>query len=104
MTIVLNPLAAFPLSSWFRAVRLPRRAAAHRVVPALQGPMSIDKGATLVVERALGANVTCVSGSLWITHDGGIKDILIEAGDTYLSDRSSRMLVHGLAASTALVR
>jgi hypothetical protein len=103
MRIALNPLAVFPLSSWFNAVRLPRWTAAQRLVPVLHGPVHIEKGATLVVERALGASVSCVSGSLWITHDYGVKDIVIGAGDTYLSDRSSRMLVHGLFASTALI-
>jgi hypothetical protein len=101
MNIATGVLTAQSLTGWFRTGHASRRTI--RVVPATQGPLTIDKGATLVVERPLGTEVTCVSGSLWITHDGDVKDILIEAGDTYRSDRFSRMLVHGLGASTALV-
>jgi hypothetical protein len=106
MHFALNPLAAVPFNGWLRVMRTPGTVAARRITCAVQGPMTIDKGATLVIERASGASgasVACVSGSLWITHDGDVKDIFIEAGDTYRSDRASRMLVHGLAASLALV-
>ncbi|TWO71133.1 DUF2917 domain-containing protein [Caenimonas sedimenti] len=103
MNIALNPLAAFPFSSWVRALRGTGSLAGQRIVPAVRGPLTIDKGATLVVGRAAGTSVTCVSGSLWITHDGDVKDVLLDAGDTYHSERSGRMLVHGLAASSARV-
>lgn len=103
MNIALNPLAAFPFTGRLRAMRASRQQAGRRIIPAVQGAVTIDKGATLVVERAAGASVCCLSGSLWITHDGDVKDVLIDAGDTYRSERSGRMLVHGLAASSALV-
>lgn len=103
MNIALNPLAGFPFAGWLRVMRASRRQAGQRIIPAVQGAVTIDKGATLVVERAAGASVSCVSGSLWITHDGDVKDVLIDAGETYRSERSGRMLVHGLAASSARV-
>jgi hypothetical protein len=103
MNIALNPVAGFPFTGWLRAMRASRRQAVQCIIPAVQGPLTIDKGATLVVEHAAGASVCCVSGSLWITHDGDIKDVLIDAGDTYRSERAGRMLVHGLAASSARV-
>lgn len=103
MTLAINSLLAPLFAGVFRAARVPRPSTQPRLVPAVHGPMSIDKGATLVVERAVGKGVCCVTGSLWITLDGDPKDVVIEAGDTYVGERPGRMLVYGLAASTALL-
>jgi hypothetical protein len=99
------PLAAFPYSGWFRSLRQPwSLAGGHRLTTSPTHSTSIDKGASLVVERPLGICVTCARGALWITHDGCPKDVVIEAGERYESESNARMIVHGLAASSALVR
>lgn len=103
MNTALNLPTGFPFTGWLRAMRASRPQAGRRITPAAQGPLTIDKGATLAIERGAGVDVCCVSGSLWITHDGDVKDVLIDAGGTYRSERAGRMLVHGLAASSALV-
>jgi hypothetical protein len=40
--------------------------------------------------------VVCFRGSLWITHDGDPKDIIVEGGERYQVDRRSTMLIHAL--------
>ena len=94
MNLAFNPFAAFLGLHQFRPAN---------GQPTAQGARSIDKGATLVVPQAAGTIVTCSRGSLWITHDGDVKDIVISAGESYRSDRASRMLVYGLEDSSALL-
>jgi hypothetical protein len=74
-----------------------------RIIPTTAPVQSIDKGATLVVERPEGMTITCTHGSLWITHDGDAKDLMLAAGDRYTSERTGRMLVYGLESSAAHV-
>ena len=86
-----------------------RRHSAHPtpaawLLPTRQSVQTIDKGATLVVAQPLGATVTCDSGSLWITHDGDVRDVVISAGERYTCDRASRMLVFGLETASVQVQ
>lgn len=73
------------------------------LLPTRQPTQTIDKCATLVVAQPLGATVTCGSGSLWITHDGDVRDVVISAGERHTCDRASRMLVFGLENSSVRV-
>ncbi|AMO22377.1 hypothetical protein UC35_05025 [Ramlibacter tataouinensis] len=64
----------------------------------------IHEGATLVLPRPAGISLICATGTVWITHDGDCKDVVLEAGESYTSERRSRMLVYGLTASSVLLR
>lgn len=99
MNLALNPFAGFP------ALRLPgtSRQRASWVVPTPHPVQTIDKGAILVVLKPAGKTVTCVRGSLWITQDGDMKDVVISAGDSYTLERPARMLVSGLEASSVML-
>ena len=66
--------------------------------------LQLGGGKSLRIERPLGALVSCRQGTLWITHDSDCKDIVIEAGNSYLSDRAGRMIVHALGTSAAALR
>lgn len=84
------------------AIRAPRVVAIN---PAPGHALSIRKGATVSVRRPNGIEVVCLEGTLWITHDGDVKDIVLERGQHYAADRSARMLVHALdAAELRLLR
>ena len=87
------------LAPWFR--RAPAPATTRRLV-APAGPASqllhkmLHKNATLVVRDPMGVTVECIQGSLWLTHDGDCKDIILEAGQRYSSATRGRLLVHAL--------
>ena len=83
------------LAPWFR--RAPAPATTRRPV-ASAGPssQSLHKTATLVVRNPMGVTVECIQGSLWLTHDGDCKDIILEAGQRYSSATRGRLLVHAL--------
>ena len=78
-----------PRSLWIRPAPTP----VHR----------LDKGATLVVAHPCGTEIECRSGSLWLTHDGDVKDLVLAAGERYRSGSDRRLLVHALAADSAVV-
>lgn len=96
MNLTLTPFAFFPTT------RLPgtSRQRDSWVVPTNQPVQTIDKGTIFVVSQPAGKTLTCVSGSVWITHDGDLKDVVISEGDSYTVVRPSRMLVSGLEASS----
>ena len=103
MNLALTPFVPFPGLRLFRLVHKLATMPASRAVPSSRVAQPIDKGATLVVSRAAQATVACLSGCLWITHDGDPGDIVICAGESYTSKSASRMLVHGLEASCAIL-
>lgn len=96
MNLALPPFAFFPTA------RLPStsRQRALWVEPNTQRLQTIDKGAIFAVLQPAGKTLTCVRGSLWITHDGDVKDVVISKGDSYTVVRPDRMLVSGLEASS----
>ncbi|MCW5611287.1 MAG: DUF2917 domain-containing protein [Rubrivivax sp.] len=61
------------------------------------------KGQTLVVRHPLGMALECVRGTLWITHDGDRKDIVLQQGESYVAARTSTMLIHALDDSTVRI-
>ena len=83
------------LAPWFR--RAPAPAITRRPV-ASAGPSSqlLHKNATLDVRNPMGVTVECIHGSLWLTHDGDCKDLVLAPGQCYQSERPGRLLVHAL--------
>jgi hypothetical protein len=89
------------LTHWFQRVPAPA-ATLGPVAPAGTSSQPLHKNATLVVLDPMGVTVECTQGSLWLTHDGDCKDVILEAGQRYSSTTRARLLVHAL--DTALVR
>ena len=44
--------------------------------------------------------VECLGGSVWITHGGDTKDTILDAGQSYRTERNSRMLVYALTSAS----
>ena len=97
MNTILDPNAAVAaaIPDLFR--RPGDRRANHAIKTAADsGVRNLQKGAILAVSRPLHQDIACLRGSLWITHDGDPKDIILEAGQSYRSDRCARMLIQAL--------
>jgi hypothetical protein len=47
-------------------------------------------------DDAMGRVLYCLAGSLWVTHDGDPKDVIIEAGKSYCVTRRERIIVQAL--------
>lgn len=98
---ISSPLgaAAHSLAGLFtrhaRSVSRPQQAA---LIPA--DTQTLQKGAMLVVLDPLQHRVECLGGSVWVTHDGDIKDIILDAGQNYQAERNSRMLIYALTGAS----
>jgi hypothetical protein len=59
---------------------------------------SMDKGEHRTFERVDDTVlVCCASGSLWITHDGDPKDVILSGGETYRAQREQAMHVFSMS-------
>lgn len=100
MILALERLLFAPTLARRRAQRTP---VAWLLPPAHPSAQTVDKGATLVIAQPMGVTVSCGSGSLWITHDGDVRDVVISAGESHTCDRDSRLLVFGLEPASVRV-
>jgi hypothetical protein len=46
--------------------------------------------------------VHCRQGESWITHDGDPRDVIVRAGERYVADTHSRMIVHAVKGDCVL--
>ena len=56
-----------------------------------------------VVPDAAGRAIVCVRGSLWITLDHDVRDIVLEAGERFVTREHKRALVYAFRPSTLVV-
>lgn len=96
-TRLSNPLAYFlarlherrPTQGWLRRRRVPR---VTRIV-ALELP---GGGMETIPSVDASIVVRCSRGSLWITHDGDCKDVMLGGGEFYRAQRRAPMRIHAL--------
>ena len=68
--------------------------------------VALNHKTTLRVPDAAGLEITCTSGSLWLTLDGELRDIILTAGssdDTFRTSEHRVALVYALADSQVTV-
>jgi hypothetical protein len=56
------------------------------------------KGVTTFWARA-GETIRCDAGSLWITQDGDPRDVVLDAGDSFETDRDGSVTISAFAES-----
>ena len=61
---------------------------------------ALNKGSTIWMDRPLARTVVCETGTVWLTHDGQAKDVILEAGQSHCCDSNARLGIHALAGST----
>jgi ferric-dicitrate binding protein FerR (iron transport regulator) len=99
MNLALSPFAAF--TGLLRQASIPPRPVPSPV--SVTGAVAIARKEVVVVRDAAQTQVACLRGSLWITHDRDVRDIVISAGESHTSDRPGLMLVYGLRDSVATI-
>jgi hypothetical protein len=59
--------------------------------------VELDEGSSRVFDRVDGSvMVRCASGSIWITHDGDPKDVILSPEESYRAEREDAMHLFAL--------
>ncbi len=69
----------------------------------INGARRLDKGLVRRVHAEAGRRVECLSGSIWITQDGDLRDIVLGAGEAFDFDRRGDALLSAFADSRYLL-
>ena len=105
MNATINSSLALSVVAASRLFGHRQRAVPQRKVDvALATSQILGKGATLVLPQPLGHTIDCLSGAVWITHDGDIKDVILERGNSYRAERPARMLVFAISEAQLSLR
>jgi hypothetical protein len=59
----------------------------------------IAKYETVTVMQPQGSIIECLNGSIWVTLDFDPRDVVLEAGQSFIADSDQRLLVHALNES-----
>jgi hypothetical protein len=71
----------------------------REAIGATTHPRDLAAHATIRIADPIRCTVTCLTGLLWLTHDGDPKDLILKPGEQYRADRRSMLLVHALEES-----
>ena len=69
----------------------------------INGTRSLDKGRIRHVHAEKGRRVECLAGSIWITQDGDLRDVVLAAGEAFDFDRRGDALLSAFADSRYLL-
>ena len=69
----------------------------------IQGARVLDKGKVRHLRAERGRRLEVVSGSIWITQDGDLRDIVLGAGEAFDFDRRGDALLSAFDDSRYLV-
>ena len=69
----------------------------------INGARTLAKGRVRHVHAELGRRVECLSGSIWITQDGDLRDVVLSAGEAFDFDRRGDALLSAFADSRYLL-
>ena len=58
---------------------------------------SLRKGEALHLHNALGQRIESLGGRIWITMDGDLRDIVLDAGEGFTVDRGSDVLLSAIS-------
>ncbi len=64
---------------------------------------SLRSGEALHLRHALGQRIEALSGRVWITMDGDLRDIVLDAGEGFTVDRSSDVLLSAMSDAQLVV-
>jgi hypothetical protein len=91
ITVPLKRGAALRRASW--AAQATPKAGTAPMVDALQ---ALPRGARLAIGQARDQEVFCLTGALWLVHDGDPVDHILVAGKGHRIERGTRVTIHAL--------
>lgn len=68
-----------------------------------QFQLSLAHKAMFSIADAAGLNIVCREGSLWLTLDDDPRDVVLDAGESFLTTEHRRALIYALSPSSLSV-
>jgi len=65
--------------------------------------LGLEHNAIHPIERPLGRTITCESGTLWLTFDNTLRDVVLEGGESHHCATDNRLLIQALQGSRVRV-
>src|SRR4051812_36276767 len=91
----MNPTVTGNWHSQTRFEVLPLRLADIRRATAVE-VVVLPMNGTFDVQRSYGCRIECLRGSIWIPHRGDGRDLVVEAGSSFIGDREAPMFIQAL--------
>ena len=82
---------------------LQKNPARSSILNATGNRIRLQKNQSMKIAGAVGWSVTALSGTVWITQDRDVRDVVLEAGQSFVLDRNASALIWPLAASEICV-
>jgi hypothetical protein len=101
MTTVSHPAFELNHSASGLAHRLSRWLESRAVLGRVAGASSIALAHHAIhsIARFQGGSIECTEGCVWLTHDGDCRDVCLQAGQSHVADRDTRLMIHAMAPS-----
>ena len=101
MNTLLHP--AFELGHPFAWIshRLTRRPGSRPVPAPHPATSSVSLAAQGIhaVRSFRGSSVECTQGCVWLTYDGDCRDVVLQAGQSHVGDRDTRLVISAMEPS-----
>jgi hypothetical protein len=100
MLSALNPVV--PLhnpSAWLPKTLANSASSRATLKPTNNDILHLQRGTTLELSEAIGCEVECINGIIWITHVGNSDDLILETGQFYHVDVPQRIFAYALKTS-----
>jgi hypothetical protein len=88
--------ATFSANLWLRSKLFVREQSTTRAAQPVSTDLQLKRADIRQVSSPLGLTLKCVTGEVWITQDGDVRDTVLQAGEAVTLDRSQRTLVMAL--------
>lgn len=90
-------------ASWLMTMPVQRMSQTEGTITQVAGHMpaqSLSRTQMLHIERPHGETIRCVSGRLWLKHQGDPEERVIEAGQSFQASLPGRLTIMALVEST----
>ena len=81
-----------PVGSSFR----PASSTSRRQSAPIGACMRVDRRQPAKIDVIRGERFACLSGCVWVTVDGDIKDVVLSAGESWIADRAGHLMLTAL--------
>ena len=96
LALATPAFTARPAMDWLRAFSQSMAPAPKLATRQRQTVHVIEKTALVEIAHPYGATIDCLTGSVWVTLDNDMRDVVLSSGQRFRVDSNQRVLVQAL--------